>query len=240
MKKLIKFILPIVIAAALATTGFIVFQDNTEYYVNADNFQSTVEYKGDVDLSGLTIVETKKEEVVAEYPVEESMVVSCDSTNSIGEKTLVLTYEKEQFIVNFVVKYKVEFEVNGQIISTTFVNKASEIVVPENPTLKGYEFTGWDPMVPEVINDNALFKATFTDEPVSIPNLGSYEATYGDTLSTIELPANEYGKWQFCNGLGTTVGNVGTNTFEVQFIPTNSELKVVKDTVEIVNIIKPV
>ena len=84
MKKLLKFILPLVIAVALGTTGIIVFQDNTEYYVDANNFQSTIEYKGEVDLYGLIIVETKKEEVVAEHQVDSSMVVSCDSTNSIG------------------------------------------------------------------------------------------------------------------------------------------------------------
>ena len=239
MKKLLKIILPIVIAAALGTTGFIIFQDNTEYYVDSNYFQSTIEYKGEVDLTGLTIIETEKDEVVAEHQVDSSMVVSCDSTNSVGEKTLVLQYDKEQFIVNFVVMYKVQFEVEGNIIASQFVYKASEITVPENPYLEGYEFTGWSPAVQNVINDNALYKATFSDEPASVPNLGTYSATYGDTLESIKLPKNQYGSWEFVDDVTTLVGNAGTHEFEVKFVPVNSELKVLTDVVT-VNVSKKV
>ena len=115
MKKLLKFILPIVIAAALGTTGLIVFKDNTEYYVDTTYFQSTYAYKDDVDLSGLKIIETEKDEVKAEHQVEESMVTSCDSTNSVGEKTLVLTYDKEVFTVNFIVMYEIKFISDNEV-----------------------------------------------------------------------------------------------------------------------------
>ena len=234
MKRILKFILPMVIAAALGTTGIFVFKDNTEYYVDTTYFQSTYAYRDDINLEGLKIVETEKDEIKAEHQVDESMVVSCDSTSSVGEKTLVLTYDKEVFTVNFVVMYEIQFISNNEVIDLQYIYKASEIVKPEDPKLTGYEFKGWNPQIPNVINDNMTFEATFSDTPESIPNLGVYEATYGDTLESIKLPSNQYGSWVFVNELTTKVGNVGTNTFEVEFRPTNSELKVIKDTVEIV------
>ena len=233
MKRILKFILPIVIAAALGTTGLIVFKDNTEYYVDTTYFQSTYAYKDDVDLSGLKIIETEKDEVKAEHQVEESMVTSCDSTNSVGEKTLVLTYDKEVFTVNFIVMYEIKFISDNEVYNLQYVLKASEIKMPEEPKKTGYEFKGWSPEVPNVINDNMTFEAVFSDTPESIPNLGVYEATYGDTLESIKLPSNQYGSWKFVDELTTKVGNVGTNSFDVEFIPTNSELKVIKDTVQI-------
>ena len=233
MKKLLKILLPIVISAALGTTGIFVFKDNTEYYVDAKAFESTVEYMGDVDLSGLTIVETKKDEIVATHQVDESMVVSCDSTSSIGEKELILSFEKNQFIVNFIVMYKATFMVGENVLTEKFVNKASEIDVPKDPYKFGFEFTGWTPSIPNVINDNITFEATFTDTPQEIPNLGVFSATYGDTLESVVLPSNAYGKWTFVDDLSTTVGNAGLNKFDVKFVPTNSELKEIKDTIEI-------
>ena len=246
MKRILKFVLPIVIAAALGTTGIFVFKDNTEYYVDTTYFQSTYAYKDEVDLSGLKIVETEKDEVKAEHQVEESMVVSCDSTNSVGEKTLVLTYDKEVFTINFVVMYEIQFISNNEVIDLQYVFKAGEIVTPEDPKMSGYEFKSWNPQIPNVINDNMTFEAEFRDVPESIPNLGlisnisggingsSRPIQYGDTLENIELPSNEYGKWVFVDDATTVVGTAGTHTFDVEFIPTNTELKRIKDTVDIV------
>ena len=233
MKKLLKFILPIVIAAALGTTSIILFKDNTEYYVDTTYFQSTYAYKEDVDLSGLKIVEIEKEEIKAEHQVDESMVLSCDSTSSVGEKELVLKFGKEEFVVNFIVMYEIQFMSDDEVYDLQYVLKASEIKMPDEPRKSGYEFKGWSPEVPKVINDNMTFEAVYSDTPESIPNLGVYEATYGDTLESISLPSNQFGSWKFVDELTTTVGNVGVNTFEVEFIPTNSELKVIKDTVKI-------
>ena len=134
MKRILKFVLPIVIAAALGTTGIFVFKDNTEYYVDTTYFQSTYAYKDEVDLSGLKIVETEKDEVKAEHQVEESMVVSCDSTNSVGEKTLVLTYDKEVFTINFVVMYEIQFISNNEVIAYQRAVPPARRRVPRSPT----------------------------------------------------------------------------------------------------------
>lgn len=246
-KKILKIAIPIVVASALGSLSFL-FIKNSEYHIDTTFFQSTYAYKDDVNLEGLTIVETEKDEVVNEIPVDESMVVSCDSTSSVGEKTLVLEYEKEQFIVNFVVMYEIQFIVDEKVADLQYVYKASEIKLPKDPTKTGYEFRGWSPAVPNVINDNMVFTATFGDVPVEIPNLGSYGTfvgsgsngsfsrpiQYGDTLAGIELPSNEYGSWKFVDPLDTVVGNVGENKFMVEFIPTNPELTVLKDYVTVI------
>ena len=117
------------------------------------------------------------------------------------------------------------------MLYTQYVTKASEIHAPNDPYKPGYEFDGWSPEIPNAINDNITFEAEFRDTPKEIPNLAtSYDAVYGDTLKDIDLPSNAYGKWEFIDPLTTPVGNVGKNTFNVQFTPKNVELTVVKST----------
>ena len=233
MKRILKIVLPVVLVSLISALG-IVFIKDVDYYVNSDNFNTTVAYRDEVDLSGLQVVKTESDEIVEVINVDESMVTKCDSTSSIGEKTLTISYEKEEFIINFIVKYKVEFYCDDQVVSTQYVDKASEIVAPTEPTKTGYEFRGWNPEIPSVINNNVRIDATFSDVPSTVPNLGKLSATYGDTLASFTLPKNAEGKWEFVDDLTTTVGNVGENQFMVQFVPTNTELTVIKDYVTIV------
>lgn len=232
MKKILSIIIHLILLSGLGSVGILLIKD-VEYYIETQNFNSIVAYKNEVDLEGITVVKTEDDEIVDVIEVNQSMISSCDSTNSIGEKSMTVNYDGETFIVNFVVKYRVDFMVDEEYIDTQYVLKASEISKPKDPIKSGYEFVNWSPTIPDVINDNICIEAIFSDVPTEIPNLGKINATYGDTLGKFNLPSNDSGQWKFVDSLTSTVGNVGTNKFAVEFIPTNKELNVIKDYIYI-------
>ena len=235
MSKLIKIFAPIIaIAIAAVSVIVVVVKEDPTYEIDASGFNTTVAYEDEVDLSGIKIIEKLKEEVVKEITVDSSMVTAVDPTTSVGEnKSLAISYAKNDFTLTFSVKYKIEFIVDEAIVSTQFVLDASEIVMPETPKKTGYEFLNWNPVVPQIVNDNMEITAEFTDVPTSIPNLGDLDAEYSDTLAKFTLPSNSQGKWEFVDDLSTPVGEIGRNEFKVQFIPSNSELTVLKDIIYI-------
>lgn len=230
MKKIKRLVLAFVI---LLLTGCSLIFKTIDYKVDTTEFKNVVAYQEEVDIAGLKIVETINGTATG-IPVDKSMVTACDPTSSLGEKTLTLTYKEKTFTVKFTVKYRVNFTSGSEILHTQYVTKASEIHAPNDPYKPGYEFDGWSPEIPNAINDNITFEAEFRDTPKEIPNLAtSYDAVYGDTLKDIDLPSNAYGKWEFIDTLTTPVGNVGKNTFNVQFTPVNTELKAVKDILNV-------
>ena len=231
MKKAAKIGIPIILAVLLCFLGSFLFKDAT-YEIDTSKFESTVAYQEEVDLSGLRIVQ-KRAGLETFINVDESMVTECDPTSSVGDKSMTVTYNEQVFTVNFTVKYRVEFLSDADVISTQYVLKANEINLPSDPYKKGFEFDGWSPKVPDAINDNLVFEAIFRDTPKEVPNLGSYNAVYSDTLADISLPSNQYGAWKFIDSLETPVGNVGSQSFNVQFIPTNPELTVLKDVITV-------
>lgn len=239
MSKIFKIFIPIIaFAIAAVSTIIVVFKEDSTYELDYTLFEDVVAYEDEVDLSQIKIIEKKREEIVKEIPVDGSMVKSIDPTTSVGEnKSLIISYAKNDFSLTFSVKYKIEFMVDEESISTQYVLDASEIVKPEDPKKTGYEFIDWNPSVPSVINDNLVIEAQFTDIPTDIPNLGVLEAEYGDTLAKFNLPSNSQGAWEFVDDSATTVGEIGRNTFVVQFVPTNSELTILKSEI-IINVSK--
>ena len=231
MKKVAIIIASIFLVSALSTVGLVLKKD-VEYYINTSSFNTTVAYQEDVDVSTLIIEKYVDGELSNKVPVDKTMIKNCDSTASVGEKSLTIKYNDQEFLINFIVKYKIEFLLDETVIDTQYVLKASEIEAPQDPVKPGFEFIGWDE-IPEVINSNKTINALFSNVPSNIPNLGTLTATYGDTLNQFILPSNSEGHWEFVDDLTTTVGNVGKNEFMVQFIPVNSELTVVKDYVYI-------
>ena len=230
MKKIKRLVLAFVI---LLLTGCSLIFKNVDYKVDTTEFKNVVAYQEEVDLAGLKIIETINGTATG-IPVDKSMVTACDPTSSLGDKTLTLTYKEKTFTVRFTVKYRVNFTSGSEVLYTQYVTKASEIHAPNDPYKPGYEFDGWSPEIPNAINDNITFEAEFRDTPKEIPNLAtSYDAVYGDTLKDIDLPSNAYGKWEFIDPLTTPVGNVGKNTFNVQFTPVNTELKAVKNILNV-------
>ena len=197
-----------------------------------DNFETEIAINesvnyDDIYLISKSIYRTKK------INVSEDMIVSSDDTTTIGQKKLIIKYNYKKYEINFNVKYRVNFVVDNETVHSQLVSSIEEVNIPTNIYKEGNELIGWLPEIPNKITTNMEFVAQFTDKPLEIPKLNSYDAVYGDLLNTIQLPYNQYGKWEFVNDVNTTVGDAGVNKFEVQFIPTNSELTVIKDYIEI-------
>ena len=211
MKKQKIIILTSIIVAILMVAGFALVLNRSKYVVDYDEFESVVEYNGELDLESLVIYDknSKKEVKFGEYEV-----VSCGETNSVGEKVVVIKYNNKTYKVNFTVKYKIEFKVDGEAIDTQYVKTAEEISLPSNPVKSGYEFVGWNQELPTTLTDNMVFEALFSSLDIPVPTLSTINAEYSTKLSEITLPSNEYGSWVFVDELTTTVGNLGKNTFK--------------------------
>ncbi|MBQ2891741.1 MAG: hypothetical protein IJE45_02480, partial [Bacilli bacterium] len=227
----------------LVLLGLVLFlilgQKKPEVTIDSNSFHSVegfdmplVEYNQEVDYSDI-VINIVKNNKKTKINVTKEMVVSCDSTSSVGQKHLVIKYDDETYTIDFVVKYKVQFIVDGTVVSSQYVSNASEIKIPETPKKALHEFTGWLPEVPSALANNLVIEAQFTDKPKEVPTLYAYEAEYSDLLSSITLPSNDYGKWEFVDEVTNTVGNIGVNKFKVKFIPTNTELQPIEDEVSI-------
>ena len=89
------------------------------YKIDYGSFETVVEYDSDFSYldCGLAIVkqEGKSKEV---FEITPNMVVSCDDTSTVGPKKIVVKFDEKTFIIDFVVKYKVEFAVDGEVVNT--------------------------------------------------------------------------------------------------------------------------
>ena len=203
----------------------------TEYELDTSRFNDEVAYNSTIDLSGLTLKITL---FSTEYvQVNSTMLVSCDSTDSVGDKTLIIEYEGREFTIEFTVKYQVTFVANGEIVDTQMVLSADEIQLPAQPTLANHIFQGWTPEIPATLNDNVTFEAVFIEDSLNAPQLNTLTATYGDTLATLQLPSNEVGQWTFVDDLTTPVGNAGQNTFDVVFVPFDTQFSPIESVVQV-------
>ena len=231
MKKniMIGLISLIVLAGgSLGTIGAV----KKDYELIDDNFITEVAVDDDLNYTDMYIIESNSYGS-KEIPVTRDMIVEGDNTSSAGKKTLVIKYSKQEFLVEYIVKYRVKFMVGDEVISTQMILNTDELQVPEDPKLAGNEFLGWTPEIPEIIKKNIVFEADFTDKPQEVPGLKPVLAVYGDKLKDITLPSNSYGAWKFVDDLDSTVGNAGTNKFNVKFYPTNTELKIIDGEVTI-------
>ncbi|MBQ7880749.1 MAG: InlB B-repeat-containing protein, partial [Clostridia bacterium] len=222
--------LPIIFAVVVMTVLYFACSYN-KYSLNKTEFETVIEYNGDVDLSDVVIYDktSNKEISLGEYKV-----VSCDDTSTIGDKVLIIEYKEQQYKIHFTVKYKVEFVVNDTVVDTQYVNSADEIVVPQSPSKDGYEFVAWDKDIPAILNDNILFSAIFSSTELTVPKLTTLTVPYGTTLNEISLPSNKNGRWIFVNSLSTAVGDVGITKFDVKFVPSTNELVEKYDEIEVV------
>ena len=187
--------------------------DGATYELNLSNYDGIAVYGEPMDLSRITLTRTEGD-LVTEIPVDTSMITTHVDTTKVGAKLLKLNYAGNNFQVPVIVKYKVQFRVDGTEIQTFYVLNAAEleeVTVAQKP---GYVFSGWSEEIPEIITDNMTFDAVYTPE---IPVVSDVLATYGDALSGIQLPATAVGAWQFDNAEGT-VGDAGNNQFPISFI----------------------
>ncbi|MBR1984958.1 MAG: hypothetical protein IKA31_04370, partial [Clostridia bacterium] len=229
-----KFLFTILISFFVVfSTSFFGCSSSITCWVDYGAFSGVVEYNGEISIDELSLIKQDGKST-STVEITPSMVVSCDDTTTVGKKNLVVEYAGNTYTFEFFVKYKVEFLVNNEVYNTQFVLSADEIELPETPTVENCDFVSWTPNVPETINNNVSIKANFTIAESGIPVLFEENATYGDTLSSIELPKNNLGSWEFVNDKSTPVGNAGEQYFDVQFVPKDESLIVTKtDTVKI-------
>ena len=152
--------------------------------------------------------------------VTPDMVTGDYSTDTVGERKIFITVGEEELELVFYVRYGVKFMVGDEVVSQQYLSEDEAPEIPDVEYLapKGQYFVGWSPEVPEVISDNSVFTATFADE-IKPPSLKTLSATYGQTLSELTLPSNKQGAWKFVDDGKTTVGDVGRNEFDVEFLP---------------------
>ena len=216
----------VIIFIATAIGLFLLFaaKNKTTYSLQTEEFDCVVEFNSDLDLNQLSIVKNVggKKEVIS---ITEDMILTENISSSVGEKKLIIKYGDEQFVVNVFVKYKVEFVVNDEVVEHQFALSQNEVVFPEDPVVDGLEFIGWGASL-ESLNNNMQYTAYFKTANNLVPKLPSVTATYGDTLESIDLPANNVGAWRFIDDLSTPVGNAGTNSFDVVFEPVDDSVAV--------------
>ncbi len=158
----------------------------TVYSVDKSAFNSTVVFGENLNFSGLKLVDDKGNTV----DVTKDMVTGID-TKSAGAKQLTISYNDQTFTVDYTVKFRVTFVVDGTESEQLVVN-ASEIVTPETPEILGKQFDGWSVEIPAALTQNlrveALYKTlstgredayTWTGEGVI--NLSGY-ASAGSTV----------------------------------------------------------
>ena len=205
-------------------------EESISYELNTESFEGIVAYGDTIDLSLIKITKTENG-VTTEIPVDASMVTTHVDTTRVGVTTLKINYAGKTFPVPVTVKYKIQFTVGDQVLDTVYTLTASDLEKIEAPQKEGYTFTGWSTEIPDVLYENMNLTAKYE---AIIPELSAVDATYGDQLADIVLPANAAGAWQFDNAEGT-VGNAGKKTFDVSFIEkeTNAVLKTAKLTVNV-------
>jgi len=232
-----KIILSCFLGIMLMFTGIFFGCTLTQYYFDYENINTNVAYNSELSLGDWYFIKKEGKEETKIY-ITEDMVVSCDGTDTLGNKKLVLNYEENEIVVDFSVKYRIDFKVEDEIYETQYVLTPDEIVFPEVPEIEGYAFAKWAQLTPQTLTDNFTFDAELTVLATGMPKLlSSYSAIYEDTLAQIPLPFNENGNWVFKDSLSTKVGDVGVNTFIAKFIPTDTNLVSVEEEV-IVNVSK--
>ncbi|MBE5764457.1 MAG: hypothetical protein E7339_02505 [Clostridiales bacterium] len=158
--------------------------------------------------------------------VREDMIVSIDSTDTVGDKKLVIAYAGRELVISFTVKYKVSFLSMGEVFDTQYVLTPEEIQFPNPPKQEGYTFANyWETEVPEELTDNMQFEAHYYVNAFEAPKLETVELTYDPnatvTFGDFALPSNEHGKWVYVEDESTVIEGAGKHLIDVKFIPVN-------------------
>ena len=207
-------------------------EETVSYELNTDGFSSVVAYGDTLDLSAIKIIKTENG-TTTEIPFDASMVTAPVDTTRVGATMLKLSYAGQTFSVPVTVKYKIQFEVDGEVVETIHTLNSSELANIEAPQKEGYTFVGWSSKIPDILFENMNLVARYE---AIIPALSPVEAVYGDKLADITLPSNAAGAWRFENvNADSTVGDAGKKTFDVSFVEngTNAVLKTDKLSVTV-------
>ena len=137
------------------------------YSLDTSAFNTTVVYGGEVDYADIVVKGSDGSSV----SVTPDMVTGA-STDTVGTKTLTVSYAATTMTVNYTVKYEVNFVVDDAIVSTQYVLSADEISIPSN-----YQDAEWNPAIPDTMSDNM----TFTKKEENAPTV-SVSFNSADTL----------------------------------------------------------
>ena len=159
MKKILLLSLSVLLILTL-TLGFTGCkkkkgEDTKSYTLDTTDFNSVAVFGESFSLTGLKLVEENGDVV----EVTKDMIGAID-TSSAGAQSFTFTYNSQSFTVNYTVKFRVTYVVEGQE-TVQLVTDVSEIVVPETPTVPGKQFDGWSNQLPGVLTSNIRIDAIY-------------------------------------------------------------------------------
>ncbi len=161
MKKTLLLVLSLllIVGVALGLAGCKTKEPDTEpaksYRLDSSAFEPTVVFGEKLSLNGLKLVEAGGETVT----VTDSMVTGVD-TSSAGAKTLTVSYNDQTFTVNYTVKFRIVFVING-VETEQLVVSSSEINVPTPPAITGQQFETWSVQIPTTLTSNLRIDAIY-------------------------------------------------------------------------------
>ena len=153
MKRKLMAILGLLCALVLTSSLTACFGDPITFSLDSSKFNSVVAYDQAIDYNDFVIYTSEGEAI----RVRPSMVTGWN-TKSVGDKTLTVMYEDMIATVSYTVKYKVDFIVDDQAVSTQYVLSASELEAPA-----GYVFE-----LPEEVSDNMELVGVKDETPVEV------------------------------------------------------------------------
>ena len=228
----------------------IVFAASCEFEMSTPTYKLNTSECGFVTVAGEKIVELGTEidltkikiereplagnSDIVTIPVTEDMISGDYSTDTVGEKKIIITAVGETFEIAFEVKYGVKFVAGDEVVSQQYLAEGEKPEIPDVAYLApaGTHFAGWDPEIPASITQNTVFTAQYAKD-ITPPSLKTLNATYGQTLSELTLPKNAQGEWRFVDDGDTAVGNVGNNEFDVEFVPKEAGADTISGTVTV-------
>ena len=136
--------------------------DAAVFELDTSEFNSVVVFGEDLSLAGLKLRDKDGGVVEVEY----DMVGHIDTT-TVGDKTFEVHFNEQTFTVEYSVKYKVVFVVNGTE-NEQLVTDISELVAPQPPQVVGKQFERWSMDIPNVLTSNlridAIYKTLSSDK----------------------------------------------------------------------------
>ena len=156
-------------------------------------------------------------------PVTQDMIVEEESdlqTNTVGVKTITISHAENTFSIEYSVKYKVDFSLDGQITNTQHVFASNEIQKPEDPSKTDHTFDSWQMQngqafnfeQPDQITSNLTLTAVFA--PIAIMQTG--EIFTWETQGTIDFSQDKQADCSYSVVAQTTTGDSAQNLLHVE------------------------
>ena len=165
MKKILLLIISLILVVSTALTLSGCKKKNKgnkgpdevekSYTLDSSAFDSLVVFGEELSLNGLKLIEAGGETV----EVTADMVSGID-TSSAGTKELTVSYNGQSFKVNYSVKFRIVFVVNGEE-TVQLVTDVTEITVPDTPKITGKQFDCWSEQLPNVLVSNMRIDAVY-------------------------------------------------------------------------------